>query len=146
MAEASLPDLLLECLPLAVELAEPGGVAVGILVVLCQQQQRRDGRLAQTAGRVDARREREADGRGRDGAALGAALVQHARMPGRGAGVDLRQSLRHKVAVLAREGHDVRHRADGDQVTVIAQDPVTVALERAQELIGHTHTQARCSG
>ena len=136
-----LPDLLLERLPLAVELAEPGGVAVGILVVLCQQQQRRDGRLAQTAGRVDARREREADGRGRDGAALGAALVQQCADARPGAGVDLRQSLRHKVAVLAREGHDVRHRADGDQVTVIAQDPVTVALERAQELIRHAHAR-----
>ena len=136
-----LPDLLLERLPLAVELAEPGGVAVGLAAVLGQQQQRRDGRLAQAAGRIDARREREADGRGRDGAALRAALVQQCADARPGAGVDLRQPLRHEIAVLAREGHDVRHRADGDEVAVFAQDPVAAALERAQELICHAHAR-----
>ena len=136
-----LPDLLLERLPLAVELAEPGGVAVGLAVVLGQQQQRRDGRLAQAAGRIDARREREADGRGRDGAALRAALVQQRADARPGAGVDLCQPLRHEIAVLAREGHDVRHRADGDEVAVFAQHLFAAAFERAQELIRHAHAR-----
>ena len=141
-----LPDLLLKLLPLAVELAEPGGVAVGVGAVIGQQQQRGDGRFSEAAGRVDARREREADGRGRDRPSLRAALVQQRADAGAGAGVDLRQSLRHEVAVFAREGHDVGHRADGDEVAVVAQHLFVAALERAQQLERHAHARKPAVG
>ena len=136
-----LPDLLLELLPLAVELAEAGGVAVGIGAVTGQQQQRGNGRFSEASGRVDARREREADGRGRDRPSLRTALVQQRTDAGARVGVDLRQTLRHEVAVFAREGHDVGHRADGDEVAVVAQHPVAAVLERAQKLICHAHAR-----
>ena len=141
-----LPDLLLELLPLAVELAEPGGVAVGVGTVTGQQQQRGDGRFSEAAGRVDARCEREADGRGRDRPPLRTALVQQRADAGARVGVDLRQTLRHEVAVFAREGHDVGHRADGDEVAVVAQHLFAAALERAQKLIRHAHTRKPAVG
>ena len=124
----------------------PGGVAVGIGAVIGQQQQRGDGRFSEASGRVDARREREADGRGRDRPSLRAAIVQQRADAGARVGVDLRQTLRHEVAVFAREGHDVGHRADGDKVAVVAQHLRAVALERAQQLERHAHTSEPAVG
>ena len=87
------------------------------------------------------KREREAHGGGADSFSQRAGLGQQRADAGPGGVVEHLQPEADYVAVLAREGHDVGHRAGGDEVGVLLEHARGVALHGAQQLEGHAHAR-----
>ncbi len=99
--------------------------------------------LAHAAGGIDPRGERIADGPRRDGSFL------HRRIPAiraamptrRGFSSAFKPSCDHR-AVLARQGHHVRNRAEAEEITVLIQERFLLALRWRQASLNATPTPA----
>ena len=138
------PDLRFERLPLTVFGAQFCGQHTRAAQIGLFQQTHREARLAEPAGGVDARREREAHGRS------GERLIAHARLLRQrekaGAAVargDLLQTAARDEAVFAEQRHHVRHRADRDEIAVAREHFIRVAVHGAHELERHADARER---
>ncbi len=109
-------DPLLDGLPLAVQLLESSARQVGLALVLAEDQVERDVGPPQPSGRVDARREPEAD-RGRVDRRRIDARGAHQRAQARlGRARERPQARRGERAVLVDERDDVGDRRQRDEV------------------------------
>ena len=131
-----LPDPVLQLLPLAVEAAQLSRQGRGGLQRRGQQQPGGEGGVAQPAGGVYPRRQSEAHGGGAHALRAAAALLHQRGDPGARPQLHLLQAAADDIAVLARQWHDVRHRAGGHQVGVLGQQGLRAALHGAEQLEG----------
>ena len=86
---------------------------------------------------VDTRRERKADGHGGQTVTVNARLVHEGRKSRPWVVAQLFQSDLQNAAILARQRHNVRHRADGNQIGVAGEHTLVAPVHGADELIGH---------
>ena len=133
--------LIFLVLPVLVLLAQAGGQLLRPHRVVRQKQLGSKLGPSHAPRGIDARREHKADG-GR-----GQALVLHARLAQQHLQTDiagrshLLESFGHDDTVFAHDRHDIRHRAQRDQVGIAVEHCVRVALERANQLERHAHAR-----
>ena len=134
------PYVVLNGLPLAVELTQLVGEQGGVLPILGQDQSGGGARLAQATGGIEAGRQRKAHGGGRQPRRVDGGFAQHGREARPRLAYDLPQTQLYQVAVLVRQRHHVGNGADGHQVCV-ARQQIRIALTGAHQLHGHTHAR-----
>ena len=131
------PDVRLQCLAVAVELAQLCGQFGGLLWGVCQKQRRCALHLAQPPGGVQPGCEGKPDVCGADLFFSETGFLNQGFQSGAGIALQLFNAFFDDIAVFPHQGHHVRDGADGDQVRVAVQYPSGVALHRAEQLEGH---------
>ena len=130
-------DLRFDLLPLAIHAAKLRRQLDGALRVGRQEQLRRNVDLAHAPSGIDPGRKRIADGSGGDPPVADAALRHQGREADALRIFQTFQALGDHGAVLARQGHDVRHRAEAEEIAVFPQQRRRVAADGAGQLERH---------
>ena len=128
-------DAALDGLALAVQLLERVGEPARLGLVLGEQQLERLARVPETAGRVQARREAEADGPGVDRGRIDAGALHERAQTGLRRARERAQPGDGERAVLVDERDDVGDRRERDEVEVPPRNLRVDAEEGLSELV-----------
>lgn len=135
-----VPDARLQFLPFPILLAQRPRQLRRPAPVLRHKQLHRRFRLPQPPGGIDPGGQGKADGGGSGALVRCPRLLQQSRKPRPACpGRHLLQPITDDKAVLARQGHHIRHSASRYQVPVPVQHPPGVPVHGAYQLERHPH-------
>ncbi len=138
LGDGLLQDSLLFELALGVETVQLFGQLAGFVAVLFQEQAHGQVRVADAAGRIDARGQRETDGPGADAFLRGhAADFLEGLNPRTASLLDEEQAVLDQYPVLVVQGNHIGHGAQGDKV----QEVTDVGLRTRQDAVQGAHEQ-----
>ena len=128
-------DAALDGLALAVQLLERVGEPARLVLVLGEEQLERLARVPEPAGRVEARREPEADGPGVDRGRIDAGALHERAQTGLRRARERAQPGDGERAVLVDERDDVGDRRERDEVEMAPRNLGVDAEQRLAELV-----------